>query len=147
MNRNQKKKKFLKNKMNVIIIITIILVIFTAIKISNRNDTTKKDIVYNKNRSFTKKQKIKGIIFKDIKCSYDGKDSIITYTMINDTKKEIALKNYDIYVKNKDNEILTKIAVNVAQKIKPKEELAMANQVVGVDLSNAHYLELKVKTK
>ena len=88
MNRNQKKKKFLKNRKNIIIIITIILVIFTAIKISSRNDTAKKDIVYNKNRSFTKKQ-----------------------------------------------------------KIKPKEELSMANQVVGVDLSNAHYLELKVKTK
>ena len=145
-NKNKKTNNIIKNK-KIIIIIVIIIIILSCIKL-NRNNTPKDDnLIYNNNKSFIKTQKVKGIVFKNIECSYDGKDSLLTYTIINDTKKKIYLKNYDVYVKDKHNTTITKIAANVTQTIKPKEELQMANQVVGVDLSKAYYLELKLKTK
>ena len=67
--------------------------------------------------------------------------------MVNDTKEKIDLKNYDVYVKDKNNVILTKIAANVTQTLLPKKEVEMANQVIGVDLTNAYYLELKLRIK
>ena len=147
-NRNNKLDiKFIKNKKNIIIIIVIILAIFTCIKLNKRNLVEKDGLIYNSNKSFTKDQKVKGIVFKNIKCTYDGKNSLISYTMTNSTKEKINLKNYDIYVKDKKNVILTKISANVTQTIYPKKEIEMANQVIGVDLTNAYYLELKLKIK
>lgn len=147
---NRKNKldiKFIKNKKNIIIIIVIILAIFTCIKLNKRNLVEKDGLIYNSNKSFTKDQKVKGIVFKNIKCTYDGKNSLISYTMTNSTKEKINLKNYDIYVKDKKNVILTKISANVTQTIYPKKEIEMANQVIGVDLTNAYYLELKLRIK
>ena len=43
--------------------------------------------------------------------------------MVNDTKEKIDLKNYDVYVKDKDNKILTRIAANVTQTLLPKKEV------------------------
>ncbi len=147
-NRNNKLDiKFIKNKKNIIIIIVIILAIFTCIKLNKRNLVEKDGLIYNSNKSFTKDQKVKGIVFKNIKCTYDGKNSLISYTMTNSTKEKINLKNYDIYVKDKKNVILTKISANVTQTIYPKKEIEMANQVIGVDLTNAYYLELKLRIK
>ena len=153
--RMQKKKnktnnldmKFIKNKKNIIIIITIIITIFTCVKLNRRSLAEKEGLIYNSNKSFTKEQKVKGIKFKNIKCTYDGKSSLISYTIFNDTKKKIYLKNYDVYVKDKNKRTLTKIAANVMQTVYPKKEVKMANQVVGVDLTNAHYLELKLRTE
>ena len=153
--RMQKKKnktnnldmEFIKNKKNIIIIVVIILVIFTCIKINRRNLVEKDGLIYNSNKSFTKEQKVKGIVFKNIKCTYDGQNSLISYIMVNDTKEKIDLKNYDVYVKDKNNVILTKIAANVTQTLLPKKEVEMANQVIGVDLTNDYYLELKLRIK
>ena len=147
-NNNKKKEiEFVKNKKNIIIVIAIILVILTCIKL-NRNRIVEKDgVTYNNNKSFIKEQKVKGIVFKNIKCSYDGKNSLISYTMFNDTKEKIHLENYDIYVKDKNNVTLTKIAANITQTIEPKKGVDISNQVMGIDLTNAYYLELKVRIK
>ena len=140
------KFKFFKNKkiMIALVLLLILIVALTAILINNKSDD---GLIYNKNKSFVKEQNIKGIVFKDIKCTYNGKDSIISYTMINKTKKDIYLNNYDIIVKDKDNNKLTKIVAGVTQTIKPKEEVTMSNQIVGVDLTDAYYMELIVNTK
>ena len=66
--------------------------------------------------------------------------------MVNETKKKIYLNNYDVIVKDKNNVRLTKIAAHITQTLAPKESLDMANQVVGIDLTNAYYMELKLNT-
>ena len=122
--------------------IFVIILTCIIVKLSTSGD----EIVYNKNESFVKTQKVKGIVFKNIECTYDGKDSLISYTMVNDTDKKVYLNKYDVIVKDKDNVRLTKIAPSVKQTLDPKKSLKMANQVVGVDLTKAYYMELKLNT-
>ena len=142
MNKKHKVNKKNRKYLLIPVIIIIIILAIIAVKDKTPNDGLK----YNKNKSFIKKQEIKGIVFKNIKCTYDGKDSLISYTMINETKKKIYLNNYDVIVKDKNNVRLTKIAAHITQTINPKESLDMANQVVGVDLTKAYYMELKLNT-
>ena len=66
--------------------------------------------------------------------------------MINKTKKDIYLNNYDVIVKDKNNVKLTRISAHVTQTFASKESVEMANQVVGVDLTSAYYMELKLNT-
>ena len=139
MRQNQKKKLYL------LIPVVIIIVIIIGY-ISTKNDMPNDGLKYNNNKSFVKKQKVNGIIFKNIKCSYDGKNSLISYTMINETKKKIYLNNYDIIVKDKNSVKITRIAAHVTQTLSPNESVEMANKVVGVDLTNAYYMELKLNT-
>ena len=142
MNKKHKVNKKNRKYLLIPVIIIIIILAIIAVKDKTPNDGLK----YNKNKSFIKKQEIKGIVFKNIKCTYDGKDSLISYTMINETKKKIYLNNYDVIVKDKNNVRLTKIAAHITQTLNPKESLDMANQVVGVDLTKAYYMELKLNT-
>ena len=67
--------------------------------------------------------------------------------MVNETGKKIYLNNYDVIVKDKNNVKLIRISANVTQTLVPNEPVDMANQVVGVDLTNAYYMELKLNTK
>ena len=141
-------KKFKKYLLIIPVIIIIVLIIINR----NTSDLTTKNSIsndgykYNNNKNFIKKQKVDGIVFKNIKCTYDGSNSLISYTMVNETKKDIYLDNYDIIVKDKNNEKLTKISAHVTQTFKSKESVEMANQVVGVDLTDAYSMELKLNT-
>ncbi len=129
-----------------IIIVVIVLIIVGIIAI-NSNKKPNDGLKYNNNKSFTKKQTVEGIVFKNIKCTYDGKNSLISYTMVNQTKESIYLNNYDIIVKDKNKEKLTKIAAHVTQTLSPKKSVDMANQVVGIDLTDAYYMELVINTE
>lgn len=140
-----------KNKRGVIVVTIILVLLLLFIIITGAHNNNNKNVIndglkYNENDSFTKKQKISGIAFKDIKCTYDGRNSLISYTMKNTTRKEIYLSNYIVYVKNKDKQTISKIVVKSEQKFTPKEEVSMANQVVGVDLTDAYYMELELDT-
>ena len=146
---NSKNIRKLKLKKLIPVIIIIILIVFAAFKVNSNNEKEIKNdnLIYNQNKSFLKAQKIDGILFKNISCTYDGKDSLISYSMINETNKAIYLNNYDVLVKDKKGVTITKIAANFQNKIKPKEEIKMANSVIGVDLSNAYSMQLKLKIK
>ena len=147
--RNQaavKTKRTINVKRIIILLIVIILIIFALIKIVSKPDKKVTDkLVYNKNESFIKQQKIDGVVFKNINCSYDGKNSLISYTIVNETNKKINLSNYDVLVKDKNKVVITRIAANVQQRLEPKKGVDMANSVVGVDLTDAYYMELKLK--
>ena len=133
---------------SIIILLSIVLIIgVVLVFILKKNNTIDDGLKHNNNKSFVQKQKVKGIIFKNIKCTYDGKNSLISYTMVNKTKKKIYLNNYDVIVKDKNKVKLVIIAAHVTQTLSPDEPVDMANQVVGVDLTNAHYMELKLNTK
>ena len=147
-------KKFIKSinfdkKLLLIIPAIIIMISFFIIIKKNTTSSNVKNSISNdgykyNNNNFIKKQKVDGIVFKNIKCTYDGSNSLISYTMVNETKKDIYLDNYDILVKDKNNEKLTKISAHVTQTFKSKESVEMANQVVGVDLTDAYSMELKL---
>ncbi len=143
MKKKKDKSRFNKKYLLILVAIVAIIIVFFIVKSNTTNDGLK----YNKNKSFIKTQKVEGIIFKNIKCTYDGKNSLISYTMINKAKKNIYLNNYDIIVKDKNNVKLTRISAHVTQTLAPKESVDMANQVVGVDLTGAYYMELKINTK
>ena len=141
-------KKFKKYLLIIPVIIIIVLIIINrnTSDLTTKNNISNDGYKYNNNKNFVKKQKVDGIVFKNIKCIYDGNNSLISYTMVNETKKDIYLDNYDIIVKDKNNEKLTKISAHVTQTFKSKESVEMANQVVGVDLTDAYSLELKLNT-
>ena len=143
-----KRRRVFKIKKVMILLIIIFLIVFVFIKITNKPERPKTDdVIYNNHKSFIKEQKKDGIVFKNIKCTYDGKDSMITYTIKNVTNKKIELSKYNVIIKDKSKNIITKIVANVKQEIAPKKEVTMANSVVGVDLSDAYYMELEIKTK
>ncbi len=142
----KKRRKIKKSAKKVLLISAGIIIVIILVIIIIKNSKPEDKIIYNKNESFVKTQTVEGIVFKNIKCSYDGKDSLISYTMVNETEKKIYLNNYDVIVKDKKNVRLTKIAARVAQTFDPKESVKMANQVVGVDLTDAYYMELKLNT-
>lgn len=137
------KNKIIKNILYVVLILIIVLI---SIFIKNRY-TNNNEITYNKNKSFVKEQTVKGIVFKDIECTYDGNDSFISYIMVNETNEEIYLNNYDVIVKDKNDNRLTKIAAHVVDTIGPKKSLKMVNKIVGVDLTKAYYMELIINTE
>ncbi|MEE3342460.1 MAG: hypothetical protein VZS44_00005 [Bacilli bacterium] len=136
-----------KNKKIIALLILIIIIILIPIIKYNNKDNNIKKITYNKNKSFIKEHNIEGITFTNIKCSYDGKDSLISYTITNKTDKDIDLKDYKVLVKDKKGTIITYIYVDFNKKLKPKEQKQYRNSVVGVDLSKAHSMELKLNNK
>ena len=141
------KRKLDKRVLLVPVLVIILVVTIICIKSCHHKDTLDDGLKYNNNKSFTKKQKVEGIVFKNIKCTYDGENSDISYTIVNDTSKDIYLNNYDIIVKDKNNNRLTKIAAHITETLKPKESLDWVDRVVGVDLTDAYYMELKLNTK
>ena len=148
INKTRVPKKKKVKIVNIIIVGLICLFMIIGLTMIFKGETKPKDdnLIYNKNKSFIKHQKIDGIAFKDINCTYDGKDSLITYTIINETKNNIYLSNYDVIIRDKNKQIITKIVANYSENILPNKKISMANSVIGVDLTNAYYMELKLKT-
>ena len=146
MEKNKKNKRILKSKAIFIFFFLVVLILFGLFCIfNNKPETNEENLKYNKNKSFIKEQKIDGISFKNINCTYDGKNSLITYTIVNETSNEIFLSNYDIIVMDKSKKVITKIVASYSENIEPKKKVNMANSVVGVDLSDAYYMELNLK--
>ena len=146
MNNRRKKKLIKKRIRGIFILLLIIIIIIGSIKIFTK-DNNSDNLVYNKNKSFLKKQKVQGIVFKDIKCTYDGKDSLISYVIVNKTKKKVNLNNYEIIVKDKNKKMMTKIVFSYNNDLLPNKEVEISNSVRGIDLSDARYMDLKLNSK
>ncbi len=141
-----KKQAQTSKKVIISFLISFFIIGGLAIFIYDHQEKKDDNIIYNNHRSFLKHQNKDGILFKNIKCAYDGKDSLITYIIVNDTDKKIDLNNYNVLIKDKSKTLITKIVANVEQTLEPGKEVKMANSVVGVDLTDAYYMELKLKT-
>ena len=137
----------MKKNISKILIICGAIAFFAIIIYISTNKEEENKLIYNKNKTFTKEQVKQGVTFKNIECYYDGKDSMISYIISNQTDKEIDLKNYKVYVKDKKGTVITNIFVDFSKKLAPKEEMKYRNSVVGVDLSNAYSMELKLNNK
>ena len=128
-----------------LVFIGIIIIVVKKEGLNNINNS--KDIIYNKNNNFLRDHKVIGIVFKDIRCTYDGSNSLISYTIVNETSNKINLYNYEILIKDKNKKILTRIEFYYNDSLLPNKEIEISNSVVGVDLSDAHYMNLKLNTK
>ena len=146
---NVKTKKVIKVKNVILFVLLCLLIIFLLIFAFNtkKEKPVSEKVTYNKNDNFLKEQNVDGILFKDIECSYDGKDSLIKYVIVNNTDEEIYLSNYDIVVQDKNKNHLIRIVAGFEQNLEPKEEVKRSSSVVGIDLSDAYYMELKLKTE
>ncbi len=120
----------------------IILLVPLIIIINIGKNNTK--ITYNKNESFQQKQVKNDLTFDNIKCSYDGKDSLISYTITNETDKEINMKNYEVLVKDENDNVITRIFINFNGKLAPREKKEALNSVLNTDLTNAKKMELNI---
>ena len=137
---NARKIFIIVKRLIVVVILFIAIISFIRINHYTPNDGLK----YNRNKTFMKEQKVKGIVFKNIKCTFDGKDSTISYTMINETKKKIYLNNYDVIIQDKNHNRLTRIAAHFTDTIDSMKSLDRVDKVLGVDLTDAYYMELKL---
>lgn len=143
-----RKKTSISKKKVLIFLLIVAVLVFGAIKMCGRPKKVEdSDLTYNRHKSFLKSQNIGGIVFKDIECTYDGKNSLIKYTIVNKTRKKVYLSNYDILVQNKKKRSITRIKASFKDTLAPKEKVERADSVVGTDLSKAYYLKLKLKTK
>lgn len=146
-NKSNRKRSNINIKRVLLAILILLVIIFGCVKMCGSNGKGHKKYTYNHNKSFLKEQKVKGIAFEDIECYYDGKDSTIKYKMVNKSDEKVYLYNYTVLVQDKKKVVMTKIVAGVDETLAPKEEKKMANKVVGVDLSDAHYMKLELDTK
>ena len=134
------------------IILLVVLVIgivgVTSVKFlhtdNKEKDTVEEDdfgIKYNTNEDMVKDKDVGGVLFTNIECSYDGNMSLITYTIVNNTDKDINLMEYEVVVRDDGGNILTTIAPTLDRNIAPKESFDTGN-AVDIDLSNAKSMEL-----
>ena len=132
----------------IIIIILLGLIIWiTFIKVNTSNNEPKKEepkIKYNTNENVVKDKEINGILFTNIKCSFDGEYSIINYTIVNNTKETINLKEYEVIIKDKDGTILAIISPNLDEDIEPGKTRDTGN-AINIDLTKAYSMELNLE--
>lgn len=147
-NLNFKQTKILVISGTMVIILVIFLISYypsTSQKYQLVNDLDP-NLKYNLNEEFIKEQNIEGILFTKIQCTYNGTHSRLSYTITNNTFKSIQLNEYDIIIKDKNNNILTIIQPNIEEKLDSFEELPIINEV-NIDITEAYHLELELKNK
>lgn len=143
--QNTGAKRVVNVKLVLLVLAVFAVIVFAFIMFFNRKPVKSDGLIHNKNKSFLKSQKVNGVVFKNVDCTYDGKNSLITYKMVNTTKQKIYLNKYDIVVRNKEGVDITRIVVNSDQYLEPKKEVEMANSVVDTDLSDAYSMDLSLK--
>ena len=149
---NRRKRQLITNRIVSVSIVFLCLLVIIGVIVIFKKDKTNKinesdDLIYNSNDSFLKDHKVIGIVFKDIKCTYDGNNSLVSYTIVNETNKKINLYNYEIVIKDDNKNTLAKIEFNYNNSLLPNKEVQISNSVVGVDLSDARYMNLRLNTK
>lgn len=89
---------------------------------------------------------INNILFSDIQYSYDGNYSLLTYKITNNSTETINLEEYEIIIKDKDNNIIANISTNITHEIKPTETIETGN-AIDIDLKSMYTLELISSTE
>lgn len=113
----------------------------------DKTPTTTKDetVIYNDNKDVIGDKEIENVSFTNIECSFDGFNSLLTYTITNNGKNSIILGDYELIVKDKDSKILAIMVPGDTSELKPKESFDIGN-AIDIDLTKAFKLELnKVK--
>lgn len=150
-----KKKKISKKILVGIIVLCLILTIAIIVIILKNNTpeqsaatnkTNNEEIKYNTNEGIIEDKQIDNILFSDIECSFDGNTSLLTYKITNNQTESIYLEEYEIIVKDKNDNILAIIAPSITEEIKPNETIETGN-VIDIDLTNAYKFELTLNNE
>lgn len=143
----------MKKKKNLVIILLIlclligiasIIFIYRPSKEQEKpqiTSTEPTEIKQNNNKNFTEDKVINDITFTNITCTYDGVNSLLEYTITNHTDETIHLDQYEIIIKNKDNQVLANLAPSLNQDLAP-EEIINTGDSINIDLTTAYSMEL-----
>ncbi len=99
------------------------------------------EVKQNMNSSFTEDKIINNITFTNINCTYDGVNSLLEYTITNQTNESVRLGAYEIVIRNKDKQILANLSPSLEQELAPGESVDTGN-AVNIDLTGAYSMEL-----
>jgi len=141
----EKKKIIIAGGILLLLVIIAILLVFLNKdkKIPIDEIRTPDEIQYNNNEQVIGDKEINNITFTNIECSYDGNNSLLTYTITNKTKETINLGEYEITIKDKDGNILAILAPNLDQDIAPNASYDTGNSI-NIDLTKAYSIELNL---
>lgn len=109
----------------------------------NKENNRDENIIYNDNKDVVSDKKVENVEFTNIECSFDGFRSLLTYTITNNGKDSISLDDYEIIVKDKNDNILAIMVPGDTSELKPKESLDIGN-AIDIDLTKASKLELRL---
>lgn len=143
-----------KTLIGIIILCILIITIISIIFLTNNNQEqpsketkpTQDELKYNVKEDITKDKLINNILFSDIECTFDGNTSLLTYKITNQGTEAISLDEYEITIKDKNNNILAIISPNIIKKIKPNETIETGN-AIDIDLTQAYKIELTLINK
>lgn len=132
-------------------ILLFLISLFIGIKSFNKekepnnkiDNNQTENIIYNDNKDVTSDKEIDNVIFTNIECSFDGFSSLLTYTITNNNKKSIVLEDYELIIKDKDDNILAIMVPGDTSKLKSKESIDIEN-AIDIDLTKAFKLELRL---
>ena len=156
--KNETKNETKKSKWIWIILICLILIgiggyfIFLSSDQNASQDETKEtetstnnEVKYNTNQDVISDKIVDNISFTNIECYFDGNSSLLEYTITNHSDKDVNLGEYEITIKDKDDNILAIIAPTLDYVLKPNESYDTGN-AIDIDLSKAVKLELNLNT-
>ncbi len=137
----QKKSKWFLIIFSLLIVFVVGITVFMVFFSDKKNETLTDDGYSNTNKKFVEDKDVDGILFTNIKCSYDGNNSLITYTIVNHTKEVVNIVDYDVMIRDKNGNILAVISPNLDYDLKPEESYDTGN-AIDIDVSNAYSMEL-----
>lgn len=156
MTKDKRKKR--EKKTNIIWFICLLIFIlatslFISIRVLNKKDITdnekdnnqNENIIYNTNKDVINDKEIDNVKFTNIECYFDEFNSLLSYTITNNNKNSIILGDYELIVKDKDNNILAIMVPGDTKELKSNESIDIEN-IIDIDLTKAYKLELnKIK--
>ena len=140
-NNNNSGDKKVRKTLIIALVGFIILgaLIFIASKAISGGD--KEHLKYNTNKKFLADKKVEDLSFENIKCSYDGSDSILSYIIVNNSDKTVHLDEYEIVIKDDKDKVLATINPNYDYDLEAKAKFETSNSV-SVDLTKASKLDI-----
>ena len=138
-NTSDGEKRSIRKTLIIVLIVFVVLgvVIFllsSSIGAISSHPADKEHLKYNTNKEFLEDKKIEDLVFSDVKCSFDGESSTISYAIVNNSDKVIHLDEYEIVIKDKDGKVLATINPNYDYDLNAKERFETSNSV-SVDLT------------
>ena len=108
---------------------------------SNKQSVTKDTVIYNNNSGVVESKVVSGIVFSNIKCYYDGSNSIISYDVTNTKDEEVTVGKYHVDVYDDNDEIIYTLNSYSDVLLKSNETYMDALSTVN-DLSKAKKIEI-----
>lgn len=144
----------LKNILISVLSISLILgIVFITIFMFNRKNTideSEKELlsetIYNTNDKVVEDKNINDITFTNIECSFDGSNSLLSYTITNKTQEPVTLGEYEIVVKDKDGIVLANLVPQLDIELKPGESFDTGVSV-NINLKDAYEIELVLENE